>query len=136
MTEILRRPSRGLPPWFSDRLRRRSGWSLKSLRGLAESVPDKEAPKVERLVDDLGVARRSGPGSGAATADDLVRVIRDDLGLGGAMGLLDGGSGGEGSSHLDDLEALEQVAALHADAASLGSLVAIGAARPRRRPRE
>ncbi|HEY2301521.1 MAG TPA: ATP-dependent helicase, partial [Acidimicrobiales bacterium] len=118
VTEILRRPSRGLPPWFSDRLRRRSGWSLKSLRRLAESVPDKEAPKVERLVDDLellvGAARARG-----ASADDLVRLIRDDLGLGGAMGLLDGGSGGEGSSHLDDLEALEQVAALHADAASL-----------------
>ncbi len=49
-----------------------------------------------------------------------LRFIRDDLGLGGAMGLLDGGSGGEGSSHLDDLEALEQVAALHPDAGLVG----------------
>ena len=46
-------------------------------------------------------------------------MVRDEIGLGGAMGLLDSSRAGEGgSSHLDDLEALAQVAALHPDAAT------------------
>ncbi len=51
--EVLRRPSRGLPQWFPDRLRRRASWSLRGLERLAGSVPDREAPKVERLTGDL-----------------------------------------------------------------------------------
>ena len=43
-------------------------------------------------------------------------MVDDQIGLGGAMELLDASRGGEsGSSHLDDLEALEQVADLHPD---------------------
>jgi DNA helicase-2/ATP-dependent DNA helicase PcrA len=111
LIEILRRPSRGLPPWFSDRLRRRSTWSVHGLLEIASTVPDKDAAKLERLVDDL-VALRAAASSGAAT-DRLVRAVRDEVGLGTAMSLLDQSRGAEGSSHLDDLEALEQVAALH-----------------------
>jgi DNA helicase-2/ATP-dependent DNA helicase PcrA len=58
------------------------------------------------------VALRAAASSGAPT-DRLVRAIRDEVGLGTAMSLLDQSRGAEGSSHLDDLEALEQVAALH-----------------------
>jgi DNA helicase-2/ATP-dependent DNA helicase PcrA len=113
--EVLRRPSRGLPPWFTDRLHRRGQWTLPALRAIAATVPAKDAPKVEALVDDLeqvadAVARRD-------TAGALV-VIREGVGLGRAMNLLDGSKGGEGSSNIDDLEALEQVASLHPDAAS------------------
>ena len=43
--------------------------------------------------------------------------MRDDIGLGSAMTLLDS-SGGAAGSHLDDLEALLQVADLHPDAGS------------------
>jgi DNA helicase-2/ATP-dependent DNA helicase PcrA len=111
LIEILRRPSRGLPPWFSDRLRRRSTWSVDGLLQITSTVPDKDAAKVERLVDDV-VALRAAAASGAAT-DRLVRAVRDEVGLGSAMSLLDQSRGAEGSSHLDDLEALEQVAALH-----------------------
>ncbi|MDQ2726080.1 MAG: ATP-dependent helicase, partial [Actinomycetota bacterium] len=109
--EILRRPSRGLPPWFSDRVRRRSGWSVRTLAAVARSVPERDAIKVEQLVEDLQTVRRAAD-SGMSTADLLV-FIRDGVGLGGAMSLLDASRGGEGSSHLDDLEALEQVAGLH-----------------------
>ncbi len=119
IVEVLRRPSRGLPPWFSDRLRRRSGWGERGLLDLIGSVPDKEAPKVEHLVDDV-IAVRAAAASGVSAAG-LVRQVRDDIGLGGAMSLLDGGKGGEGSSHIDDLEALEQVAGLHDDPATLES---------------
>jgi DNA helicase-2/ATP-dependent DNA helicase PcrA len=121
LVEILRRPSRGLPPWFADRLRRRSYWSSKQLLDLIASVPDKDSAKVERLVDDV-VALRAAAGSGAGAAR-LLRLVRVDIGLGGAMSLLDGGRGGEGSSHVDDLEALEQVAAWHDDAPSLEAWV-------------
>jgi DNA helicase-2/ATP-dependent DNA helicase PcrA len=117
IVEILRRPSRSLPPWFADRLRRRAAWSSKALLDIIGTVPDKDGPKVERLVDDI-VALRAAAESGTGAAR-LLRLVRVDIGLGGAMHLLDGGRGGEGSSHVDDLEALEQVAALHDDPTSL-----------------
>lgn len=113
--EILRRPSRGLPPWFSDRLRRRPRWSTAALTALAGAVPDKDAAKVERLADDVIALRAAAATMGSAR---LLRFVRTDVGLGGAMTLLDGGRGGEGSSHLDDLEGLEAVAELHDDAGS------------------
>jgi DNA helicase-2/ATP-dependent DNA helicase PcrA len=43
--------------------------------------------------------------------------VRDGIGLGEAMEMLDRSKGGEGSSQLDDLEALLQVADLHPDPA-------------------
>lgn len=118
LVEILRRPSRGLPPWFSDRLRRRRAWSVEALLQLAGTVPDKDSARVERLVDDVVAVRAVGR---AATADRVIRAIRDEIGLGAAMSLLDQSRGVEGSSHIDDLEALEQVAALHPDPSSFES---------------
>lgn len=118
IVEVLRRPSRGLPPWFSDRVRRRSRWSLDGLAGVASTVADKDAAKVERLVADLA-ALRAAAGSRRASAAQVLAVVRDEVGLGGAMGLLDASRGGEGSSHLDDLDALAEVAALHPEASSL-----------------
>lgn len=112
IVEILRRPTRGLPRWFPDRLERRAHWSPGQIRGIADRVPDKEAAKVLRLADDLEAvtaAARSG------TTRDVLEVVRDTVGLGSAMGLLDstGQAGGAGSSHLDDLEGLLTVADLH-----------------------
>jgi DNA helicase-2/ATP-dependent DNA helicase PcrA len=129
VTEILRRPSRGLPQWFPDRLRRRGGWSLKALWGLAASVPEKETAKVERLVSELEMLVRVGRGRRATTAR-LLRTIREDIGLGSAMTLLDRSKGGEGSSHLDDLEALEQVAGLHEDPATFEMWLREGLGKP------
>ena len=117
VAEILRRPSRGLPQWFSDRLRRRSRWSLDQLDAIASQVPDKEAGKVESLVHDLRAVTARARAKGATTRS-VLSLIKDGIGLGGAMGLLDSSRGGEGSSHLDDLDALEQVAGLHPDVAS------------------
>ncbi|HWG74898.1 MAG TPA: ATP-dependent DNA helicase UvrD2 [Acidimicrobiales bacterium] len=120
VVEVLRRPSRGLPQWFPDRLRRRPAWSVTELLGIAGAVGDKESPKVERLVDDLVALRAVAARRGSGTTE-VLRAVREDVGLGGAMGLLDSSRGVEGSSHLDDLEALEQVAALHPDAATFES---------------
>ncbi len=117
VAEVLRRPSRGLPQWFGDRVRRRSWWSLDQLGAIAAQVPDKEASKVEWLVGDLTtlVARARDKG---ATTRSVLAFIKETIGLGGAMSLLDSSRGGEGSSHLDDLDALEQVAGLHPEVAT------------------
>ncbi|MGH9182779.1 MAG: ATP-dependent helicase, partial [Acidimicrobiales bacterium] len=115
VVEVLRRPSRGLPRWFPDRLRRRSRWDLAGLRAVAASVPERAAGQVHRLVDDLELVAAAAEG----TTRQVLVAIRDGVGLGGAMGQLDGSrGGGEGSSHLDDLEALEQVAGLHPEPAT------------------
>jgi DNA helicase-2/ATP-dependent DNA helicase PcrA len=117
VAEILRRPSRGLPQWFGDRLRRRSWWSLDTLAGIAAQVPEKEASKVDWLVGDLAslIGRTRDRG---ATTRSVLAFVKDTIGLGGAMSLLDSSRGGEGSSHLDDLDALEQVAGLHPEVAT------------------
>jgi DNA helicase-2/ATP-dependent DNA helicase PcrA len=110
IVEILRRPTRGLPPWFSDRLERRARWSPSRVRGVAASMPDKDAVKVERLADDLELVATAGR---AGTVRDVLVTVRDAVGLGSAMTLLDRTGGGQGSSHLDDLEGLLGVADLH-----------------------
>lgn len=114
IVEVLRRPTRGLPQWFPERLERRMRWSTNQVRAVADQVPDKEASKVLRLADDLALvidAARSG------TVREVLEVVRDDVGLGAAMGMLDRTGGGQGSSHLDDLEGLLGVADLHPDPA-------------------
>ncbi len=110
LLEIYRRPSRALPQWFPDRLEQRSGWSVSQLRALADRVGDKYRDKVLRLVTDLEAVR----GGGGDTAAVLHR-IRTKVGLGRAADLLDGNRAGGAGSHGDDLDALEQVAALHPD---------------------
>jgi hypothetical protein len=70
---------------------------------------------VDALAVDLD--RLASLAAQGASARDLLTAVRDDIGLGSAMTLLDS-SGGASGSHLDDLEALLQVADLHADAAS------------------
>ena len=114
IVEVLRRPTRGLPQWFPDRLERRGTWSVSGVRGISDQVPDKEAAKVLRLAEDLQLVVDAAQGG---TTRDVLEVVRDDVGLGSAMGLLDRTGGGQGSSHLDDLEGLLAVADLHPDPA-------------------
>jgi hypothetical protein len=114
LAEVHRRPSRGLPQWATKWLDRCT--SIADVRTAAARIDD---PKVGAKLDDLasdldrlaGLARRGG------SARDLLTAVRDDIGLGSAMTLLDS-SGGASGSHLDDLEALLQVADLHPDAGS------------------
>ena len=77
-------------------------------------MPDKDAGKVLRLVDDLRVVVDAGRDG---TTRDVLEAVRDDVGLGAAMSLLDRTGGGQGSSHLDDLDGLLGVADLHPDPA-------------------
>ena len=112
IVEILRRPTRGLPQWFPDRLAGRSAWRVDQVLAIAGRVPDKDSAKVARLADDLAVVVDAGRGG---TTRDVLEVVRDDIGLGSAMSMLDRSGGGQGSSHLDDLEGLLGVADLHPD---------------------
>ena len=72
--------------------------------------------RCERLVDDIELVIDGAPT--AARPDEVLLAVRDDVGLGQAMGMLDRTGSGQGSSHLDDLEALLQVADLHPDPAT------------------
>jgi DNA helicase II / ATP-dependent DNA helicase PcrA len=114
LSEVHRRPSRGLPQWatkFLDRCR-----SVGDVRRAAGRIDDvRVGEKLEALASDLdGLAQLA---RGGATSRDLLTSVRDEIGLGSAMTLLDS-SGGASASHLDDLEALLQVADLHPDAAT------------------
>lgn len=112
IVEILRRPTRGLPQWFPERLDRRAAWTVAQLRGIADQVSEKDAAKVLRLADELRLVVDAGRDG---TTRDVLEVVRDDIGLGSAMSLLDRTGGGQGSSHLDDLEGLLGVADQHPD---------------------
>ena len=110
---IRRRPSRGFPRWISK-------WfnncrSLEDLRFVGRRIDDERvARKVDELADDIALL--AGIAGGGASTRELLVAVRDRIGLGGAMEMLDGSKGSEATaSHLDDIEGLIQVADLHAD---------------------
>lgn len=109
LREVLRRPSRGLPIWIEKWLTR--PMDITELHKLADKLNDaKVADKMRDLALDIQSvidAARSG------TTRTALLVVRDRVGLGGAMSLLDSSKGGQAASQLDDLEALVQVADLH-----------------------
>ncbi|MGI8684828.1 MAG: 3'-5' exonuclease, partial [Acidimicrobiales bacterium] len=118
VAEVYRRPSRGFPNWIVKWLKGR--FTLARLRAIGDKMDDtKVAAKVGDLVDDLELVAAA---AARGTTREVLAVVKDRVGLGGAMGLLDASRAGEGgSSHLDDLEALEQVAGLHPDPATFES---------------
>ena len=111
LVEISRRPSKGFPRWIDKWLGRcRSGHEVAKA---AERIDDaRVADKMLDLADDI---ERLAAVADGATTRTVLQAIRDDIGLGGAMELLDGRPGAEGSSHLDDLDALLQVADIQPD---------------------
>ena len=114
VVEILRRPSRGLPQWFPERIARRRSWTVEAIGALSQQVPEKDRPKVLDLADDL----RLVVGAGRGSTRHILEVVRDSVGLGSAMSLLDRTGGGQGASHLDDIDGLITVADLHPEAAT------------------
>ena len=115
VVEILRRPTRGLPQWFPERLGRRRSWTVGTIAAIATQVSAKDEGKVLDLADDLAAVVAAGC---EGTTRAVLETIRDGIGLGDAMSMLDRSGGGQGSSHLDDLDGLLAVADLHPDAAT------------------
>jgi len=115
LESIRRRPSRGFPRWISKWLG--NCRSLEDLRLVGQRIDDaRVAGRVDEMADDIGML--AGLAGGGATTRELLLAVRDRIGLGGAMEMLDGSKGSEATaSHLDDLEGLIQVADLHADPA-------------------
>lgn len=110
LVEVSRRPSRGFPRWIDKWLGRCT--SGHEVAKAAERIDDaRVADKMLDLADDI---EKLSEESGETTRERL-QFIRDEIGLGDAMTLLDGRPGAEGSSHLDDLDALLQVADIQSD---------------------
>ena len=84
-------------------------------RRARRAVPDKDVAKVLDLAEDLRLVVEAGR---HGTTRAVLEVVRDAVGLASAMNLLDRSGGGQGASHLDDLDGLIAVADLHPDAAT------------------
>ena len=106
-----KRPPRALAPrvleWMSEQR------SLPRLQALAQRLDPRAAEKVSSLLEDLHRLRRLAI---SATAVEVLRAVRDDIGLSQAVQVLDGSrrrlEGGR-SAQSDDLDALVALAALH-----------------------
>ena len=93
---------------------RRRRWTLARLRALAELDATRPARRVRRRPR---IARRARSQRGP-TPRRLLRLVRDDIGLGGALETLDRCGRGPDASHRDDLNALLAVAPLAPDPAA------------------
>ncbi len=114
LAEVYRRPSRGLPNWITKWFARAG--SVEGVHRIVDRLDDERAAaKVADLAADLDLL--AALAESGADARALLTAVRDQVGLGSAMEQLDRSKGGEGSSQLDDLEALRQVASLHPDPA-------------------
>jgi DNA helicase-2/ATP-dependent DNA helicase PcrA len=93
--------------------------SIADVRAIADRLDDvKVIPKVQALADDLDLVAKA---CARGTTRQVLEVVRDGIGLGGAMQLLDSSKGGQTASQLDDLDALLQVADLHPEPATFES---------------
>jgi DNA helicase-2/ATP-dependent DNA helicase PcrA len=110
LLEVYRRPSRGLPNWI-DRWLGRCRATDDVARAATRIDDAKVADRLAGLATDLGALADV---AGSSTTRAVLEHVRDTIGLGQAVDLLDA-SGGGGESHRDDLDALLQVADLHPD---------------------
>jgi DNA helicase-2/ATP-dependent DNA helicase PcrA len=124
--EVHRRPSRGLPRWIDKWLGRCR--SIDDVERAADRIDDlKVSAKLTELAADLRLLAGQARG---ATSRSLLEHVRDEVGLGRAVDLLDASGGGEGQSHRDDLDALLQVADLHPDPAGFEPWLRSALSRP------
>ena len=128
VVETIRRPSRRIARNVAELLQKRPMTSVREMRRLAEALSGADVEKVHHYADDLQLVADAVRASDTAGA---LRVIRERVGLGSAMDVLDSSRGeADRSTHADDLLALEQVAALHPDPATFEGWLADVLARP------
>jgi DNA helicase-2/ATP-dependent DNA helicase PcrA len=116
LREAARRPKRGMSNGLLDLIaRRRTGDSLDGLAMWLESKGSaREAEKVEQLAGDVELVRKAA-GRGTAQVLDVVRHRVGGTGLDGSAAALDRWSHGAIAAHMDDLEALAELASLEPD---------------------
>lgn len=110
--EAVRRPSRGL----SQRVREWMGEhrSVRDLRRLGQRLGGRDQSRIDDFLDD--VERLADIVADDATTAELFEAIGDDIGVGGALGSLDGARRSvDRSTHLDDLDALIQLGGVQTD---------------------
>jgi ATP-dependent DNA helicase UvrD/PcrA len=110
---VARRPSRSLSPGILNALGRGT-WPMGRLSGFADGLDNERLRNgLTSLRDDVvELARRVR--SGTATAD-VLRYVRDTIGLAQTLNRLDGSRPASSSTHVDDLDALVLVAQGHGD---------------------
>jgi hypothetical protein len=115
--DTINRPARKVKSAVAPLLKRSTRFSMRQLEQVADALDPTHRERFAGYLGDLHHLEAAIT-EGADTAGCL-RVIRDRIGLGEAMDALDSSrTRPEGSSHGDDLDALEQLAALHPDPAS------------------
>jgi DNA helicase-2/ATP-dependent DNA helicase PcrA len=119
VAETMRRPSRRIARNVAEMLQRRPTTSIAGIRRLARALSGADADKLDRYAEDL---ERIAVVVSSSTTAHALRAIREEIGLGSAMDALDASRReADRSTHLDDLAALEQVAALHPQPATFES---------------
>jgi len=114
LEDTLRRPARRLRSALDPLFKRSRPPTLDELRRFRSQLEGDQRARLERYIADIDMLR-SVRDVGADTAA-LLAIVREDIGVGEALDVLDASRrGGEGSSHGDDLDALAQVATLHPD---------------------
>ncbi|MFA9431733.1 HRDC domain-containing protein [Egicoccus sp. AB-alg2] len=117
LLDTLNRPARKVKSAVQPLLRRSTRWSIRQLESLADALDPNHRERWTGYLGDLHHLAAAIT-DGADTARCLW-IVRNRIGLGEAMEALDSSrTRPEGSSHGDDLDALEQLAALHTDPAT------------------
>ena len=115
LAEVARRPNRRITARMVDALRNRRTWTLATLRAHADALASPDTDRLHLFADDL---RGLGALVASSDAAAVLRAVRDDVGLGAAMGTLDNSGRGRAATHLDDVTALLAIAAVHPDPAT------------------
>ncbi|GGI02862.1 HRDC domain-containing protein [Egicoccus halophilus] len=117
LLDTLNRPARKVKSAVQPLLRRSTRWSIRQLESLADALDPSHRERWTGYLGDLHHLAAAIT-DGADTARCLW-IVRNRIGLGEAMEALDSSrTRPEGSSHGDDLDALEQLATLHPDPAT------------------
>lgn len=121
--DTLNRPARKVKSAVTPHLPRGSRWSLRALQQVCDQLDGTHRERFAGYLDDLRHLEAEIT-DGADTARCLW-VIRNRIGLGEAMDALDASrTRPEGSSHGDDLDALEQLAGLQPEPATFAEWLA------------
>lgn len=116
--ETVRRPSRKIARNVVEMMTKRQLTSLSDLRRLASALSGDDGPRLRDFIDDVELVADATE-KDATTAID---AIRDKVGLGDAMDVLDRSrKDADRSTHADDLAALTAAAQLHTDASTFES---------------